>query len=173
MDILPPINKMFSLISQNEHQKNIGNHINTSLDSTGTMAFVVKTDNSKASRDYKGQKKIYLSILIATFMVIPLINVTKYMDVHLITNLGRGIILLIPTITLLLIKYQTSHSLILLSRLINQVVLEISFRILILINISNFCLCFLLIQLYLLSQIMTIRILQLLLTKQVFVFQFL
>ena len=83
------------------------------------MVFVVKTDNSKASRDYKGQKKIYLSILIATFMVIPLINVTKYMDVHLITNLGRGIILLIPTITLLLIKYQTSHSLILLSRLIN------------------------------------------------------
>ena len=69
------------------------------------MAFVVKTDNSKASRDYKGQKKIYLSILIATFMVIPLINVTKYMDVHLITNLGRGIILLIPTI----IVYQVSN----------------------------------------------------------------
>ena len=54
MDILPPINKMFSLISQKEHQKKIGNHINTGLDFNGTMAFAVKTDNSKASRGYKG-----------------------------------------------------------------------------------------------------------------------
>ena len=57
MDPLLPINKAFSLISQEEHQKKIGSHINVGSNSTGTMAFAVKTDNSKASGGYKGQKK--------------------------------------------------------------------------------------------------------------------
>ncbi|RVW99848.1 Retrovirus-related Pol polyprotein from transposon RE1 [Vitis vinifera] len=44
-------------MSQEEHQKKIGSHINVGSNSTGTMAFAVKTDNSKASGGYKGQKK--------------------------------------------------------------------------------------------------------------------
>ena len=52
-----PINKVFSLISQEEHQKKINCHINVSSNFVGTMTFVVKIDNSKASKSYKGQKK--------------------------------------------------------------------------------------------------------------------
>ena len=48
---------MFSLISQEEHQKKIGSHINVGSNFVGTMTFVVKTDNSKASNSYKGQNK--------------------------------------------------------------------------------------------------------------------
>ena len=72
---------MFSLISQEEHQKKIGSHINVGSDSAETMAFVVKTDNSKALEVIKDRRRIDLYALIATFMVIPLINVTKYMAV--------------------------------------------------------------------------------------------
>ena len=57
IDPLPSINKVFSLISQEEHQKKIGSHINAGSDSAGTMAFAVKTDNSKASKGYKEHKK--------------------------------------------------------------------------------------------------------------------
>ena len=81
MDHLLPINKIFSLISQEEHQKKIGSHINVGSDSAETMAFVVKTDNSKALEVIKDRRRIDLFALIATFMVIPLINVTKYMAV--------------------------------------------------------------------------------------------
>ena len=45
------------------------------------MAFVVKIDNSKALEVIKDRRRIDLYALIATFMVIPLINVTKYMAV--------------------------------------------------------------------------------------------
>ena len=45
------------------------------------MAFVVKIDNSKALEVIKDRRRIDLFALIATFMAIPLINVTKYMAV--------------------------------------------------------------------------------------------
>ena len=57
MDSLPPINKVFSLISQGEYYNKIGSHINASSYYAGTMAFAVKTTNSKAFRGYKRQKK--------------------------------------------------------------------------------------------------------------------
>ena len=48
-----PINKVFSLISQGEYYNKIGSHINASSYYAGTMAFAVKTTNSKAFRGYK------------------------------------------------------------------------------------------------------------------------
>ena len=45
MDPLPPINKVFALISQEEHQRKVGVHVSSS--SAGTMAFAVKNDYSK------------------------------------------------------------------------------------------------------------------------------
>ena len=113
MDSLPPINKVFSLISQGEHQKKIGSHINVG------SYFLLRLLILRLLEVIKDKRRIDLSALIVAFMVLPLINVTKYMAIYLVTNVGKGIILLIPTITLLLIKYQTNHSLILLSRLIN------------------------------------------------------
>ena len=44
---------MFSLISQGEYYNKIGSHINASSYYAGTMAFAVKTTNSKAFRGYK------------------------------------------------------------------------------------------------------------------------
>ncbi|KAA8536893.1 hypothetical protein F0562_029371 [Nyssa sinensis] len=70
MDPLPPINKVFAIISQEEHQRKVGTNLSSSSDSTNTMAFAVKSNDSKRSGDkgnynsnprnsgtYKGQKK--------------------------------------------------------------------------------------------------------------------
>ena len=51
MDPLPPINKVFALISQEEHQRKVGVHANSSSMSTDTMAFAVKNDNSRRLSD--------------------------------------------------------------------------------------------------------------------------
>ncbi|KAL5540434.1 hypothetical protein UlMin_044950 [Ulmus minor] len=67
MDPLPPINKVFALISQEEHQRKVGVHTSSISDPTSTMAFVVKNANSNRtsasnSRNhnsgvYKGYRK--------------------------------------------------------------------------------------------------------------------
>ncbi|KAL5760938.1 hypothetical protein ACOSQ2_019776 [Xanthoceras sorbifolium] len=66
MDPMPPINKVFALISQEEHQRKVSQPVPSS-DSTGTMAFAVRTDSPKSnnvglsfsnsSGGYKGQKR--------------------------------------------------------------------------------------------------------------------
>lgn len=47
MDILPPINKVFALISQEQKQRKIGTRITFESDQNGGAAFAFKTDNSK------------------------------------------------------------------------------------------------------------------------------
>ncbi|KAL5538899.1 hypothetical protein UlMin_046251 [Ulmus minor] len=54
MDPLPLINKVFALISQEEHQKKVVVRVSSSSDSAGTMAFVVKNDYSKKCGDSTG-----------------------------------------------------------------------------------------------------------------------
>ncbi|KAL5557118.1 hypothetical protein UlMin_039354 [Ulmus minor] len=46
MDPLPPINKVFALISQEEHQRKVGIHTSSISDPASTMAFAVKNANS-------------------------------------------------------------------------------------------------------------------------------
>ncbi|KAL5552462.1 hypothetical protein UlMin_039863 [Ulmus minor] len=46
MDPLPPINKVFALISQEEHQRKVGVHTSSIYDPASTMAFAVKNANS-------------------------------------------------------------------------------------------------------------------------------
>ncbi|KAL5566971.1 hypothetical protein UlMin_030135 [Ulmus minor] len=46
MDPLPPINKVFALISQEEHQRKVGVHTSSISDPASTMAFAVKNANS-------------------------------------------------------------------------------------------------------------------------------
>ncbi|KAL5577040.1 hypothetical protein UlMin_018739 [Ulmus minor] len=70
MDPLPLINKVFALISQEEHQRKVGTQLNSSSDSTSVVAFAVKNNdpkrtgergsynsNSRNSGNYRGQKK--------------------------------------------------------------------------------------------------------------------
>ncbi|GFZ09708.1 hypothetical protein Acr_21g0003070 [Actinidia rufa] len=47
MDPLPPINKVFALISQEEQQRKIGNQSNSTSDSANSLAFTIKNDNTK------------------------------------------------------------------------------------------------------------------------------
>ncbi|XP_057473002.1 uncharacterized protein LOC130761511 [Actinidia eriantha] len=54
MDPLPPINKVFSLISQEEHQRKIGIHVNSISNSADTMAFAIKNENLKRFSDKSG-----------------------------------------------------------------------------------------------------------------------
>ena len=49
MDPLPPINKVFSLISQEEHQRKIGSQAASVNDSNNTMAFVVQREAASRS----------------------------------------------------------------------------------------------------------------------------
>ncbi|PON67470.1 hypothetical protein PanWU01x14_102730 [Parasponia andersonii] len=51
MDPMPPVNKVFSLISQDEHQKKVGV---PSSDSANTMAFAAKANIPKSSTSYSG-----------------------------------------------------------------------------------------------------------------------
>ena len=44
MDPLPHINKVFSLISQEEHQRKIGSQLLVNADSNSNMAFAVKNE---------------------------------------------------------------------------------------------------------------------------------
>ena len=53
MDPLPPTNKVFSLITQEERQRKIGSHSTSGVDSVNIMAFATK---HVASNSYKGQK---------------------------------------------------------------------------------------------------------------------
>ncbi|KAI9153283.1 hypothetical protein LWI28_008823 [Acer negundo] len=64
MDPLPPINKVFALISQEEHQRKITNSISSNTELAGNMAFAARVDYAKSnnagqnsSGGYKGQKK--------------------------------------------------------------------------------------------------------------------
>ncbi|KAL5572257.1 hypothetical protein UlMin_021854 [Ulmus minor] len=70
MDPLPPINKVYALISQEEHQRKVGTQLHSSFDSTSAVAFAVKnndpkrtgergsyTSTSRNSGNYRGQKK--------------------------------------------------------------------------------------------------------------------
>ena len=52
MDPLPHINKVFSLISQEERQRKIGSQFLANGDSTSNMAFAVK--NEQNNRPYNG-----------------------------------------------------------------------------------------------------------------------
>lgn len=47
VDQLPQINNVFALISQEENQRKISTQIAIRNDSNGTVAFALKTDNSK------------------------------------------------------------------------------------------------------------------------------
>ena len=47
MDPLPPINKVFALISQEEHQRKIGTQLNSASDSTSAVAFAVKNNDTR------------------------------------------------------------------------------------------------------------------------------
>ena len=53
MDPLPPINKVFSLISQEENQRKIGNSHSLSFDGLNSSAFVVKNSSGKKP-DFSG-----------------------------------------------------------------------------------------------------------------------
>ncbi|KAL5538181.1 hypothetical protein UlMin_044629 [Ulmus minor] len=57
MDPLPPINKVFSLISQEEHQRKVGTQLHSSSDSTSAVAFAVRNNDPKRTRNYRSQKK--------------------------------------------------------------------------------------------------------------------
>ncbi|KAL5563154.1 hypothetical protein UlMin_032901 [Ulmus minor] len=74
MDPLPPINKVFALVSQEEHQRKIGTKVSSFSDSTNAVAFAVKSNDPKRTGDrgnynshsrnysynsgtYKGQKR--------------------------------------------------------------------------------------------------------------------
>ncbi|KAL5565662.1 hypothetical protein UlMin_028826 [Ulmus minor] len=70
MDPLPPINKVFALISQEEHQRKVGTQLHSSSNSTSAVAFAVRnndpkrtgergsyTSTSRNSGNYRGQKK--------------------------------------------------------------------------------------------------------------------
>ena len=46
MDPLLAINKVFSLVSQEERQRKVGSQFNSSGDSTNTMAFAMKNDSN-------------------------------------------------------------------------------------------------------------------------------
>ena len=60
MDPLPLINKVFSLISQEERQRKIGSQAASVNDSNNTMAFVVKCEatsrSSTGPNTYPGNK---------------------------------------------------------------------------------------------------------------------
>ena len=49
MDPLPAINKVFSLISQEEYQRKIGSQLVVNSDSTNNMAFMIKNDQNNRS----------------------------------------------------------------------------------------------------------------------------
>ena len=66
LDPMPPISKVFSLVSQEENQRKITTRQILNGDSSNTMAFAARTDNSRNynpsnssahSNNYKGQKK--------------------------------------------------------------------------------------------------------------------
>ncbi|KAK0581180.1 hypothetical protein LWI29_011056 [Acer saccharum] len=64
MDPLPLINKVFALISQEEHQRKITNSISSNIELARNMAFAARVDYAKpnnagqnSSDGYKGQKK--------------------------------------------------------------------------------------------------------------------
>ncbi|KAL5552502.1 hypothetical protein UlMin_039903 [Ulmus minor] len=74
MDPPPPINKVFALVSQEEHQRKIGTQVSSSSDSTNAVAFAIKSNDPKRTGDrgnynshsrnyssnsgtYKGQKR--------------------------------------------------------------------------------------------------------------------
>lgn len=48
-DPLPPINKVFALIAQEENQRKISAHINAGSDLTGASTFAFKDDNRKST----------------------------------------------------------------------------------------------------------------------------
>ena len=57
MDPLPPINKVFALISQEEQQRKIGVQSISNTDSASTLAFAVKNDYSNKFADNTGTYK--------------------------------------------------------------------------------------------------------------------
>ena len=58
MDPLPPINKVFSLITQEERQRKVGSQSILAVESTNTMAFTAKYEGpTSVPHVYKGQKK--------------------------------------------------------------------------------------------------------------------
>ncbi|KAL5544288.1 hypothetical protein UlMin_008072 [Ulmus minor] len=64
MDPLPPINKVFALVSQEEHQRKIRTQVSSSSDSTNTVAFAVKSNDPKRTGDrgnYNSHSRNYSS----------------------------------------------------------------------------------------------------------------
>ncbi|KAL5549734.1 hypothetical protein UlMin_004965 [Ulmus minor] len=51
MDPLPPINKVFALVSQEEHQRKIGTQTSSSSDSSNVVAFAIKSNDPKRTGD--------------------------------------------------------------------------------------------------------------------------
>ncbi|KAL5773201.1 hypothetical protein ACOSQ2_013125 [Xanthoceras sorbifolium] len=65
MDPMPPINKVFALISQKEHQRKVNQPVHSVSEATGSMAFVVRSNTAgqyfqhsvPVSGGHKRQKK--------------------------------------------------------------------------------------------------------------------
>ncbi|KAK0585756.1 hypothetical protein LWI29_033604 [Acer saccharum] len=53
MDPLPPINKVFALVSQEEHQRKVGNLVTSGSDSISSVAFAVKAEIGKGTGNFK------------------------------------------------------------------------------------------------------------------------
>ncbi|KAK2655209.1 hypothetical protein Ddye_008261 [Dipteronia dyeriana] len=49
MDPLPPINKVFALISQEENQRKIANSLSSNTELAGNMAFTTRVDSAKVN----------------------------------------------------------------------------------------------------------------------------
>lgn len=113
MDPLLSINKVFALISQEKHQRKIGAQVASGSDKNGAMTFAFKTETTKKLVDLETitstQRMEMLEtirrtnrfVLTAIIMVIQLTGVTRYMDIHRVTNPNRRTIL---TILLVLIQ---------------------------------------------------------------------
>ena len=76
MDLIPSINKVFSLIVQEERQRSVGVRSNALLDSSNAMAMATKVDSQIA---VKNQKKKGPFVLIASCWVTRWTSATSYM----------------------------------------------------------------------------------------------
>lgn len=52
-DPLPPINKVFAVVAQEENQRKIRTQISTASDLTGAAAFAFKDDNKRYEKWYE------------------------------------------------------------------------------------------------------------------------
>ena len=120
MDPLPPINKVFFLVSQEERQRTIGSQLTSTSDTTNTVAFAVYNDSNRISNSGShrsqpngGSNKLGANfggshlvgtyrnpsncfVLIATILAILLKSVTSCMVILLVTNINSSFHLILP-----------------------------------------------------------------------------